>query len=1387
MNPIKAIEKSKIVKLLLFLIIICLGTFYIAFTWQKEESEIKNNSMQIARSIQTFLPLDDLLALEGTSTDLQKPQYKAVKNALTTAIHINSNARFAYIYKLRNNKIYFVADSEPENSEDYSPPGQEFTEATAEDMQPFIDGKEMFQRNVEDRWGKWLSISIPIKDKKTNKVIAVFGVDYNSAHWNNVVFVEVVESAVLVLSLMLLLIILVILRSKNKQLYKQILDRNNTLYMLQESEMKFHSMFLTHSAVMFLLEPKTGKIVEANNAASSFYGYSINQLLVMNIAEINITESNTLSESLLSATKFEKNLFIFQHRLSDGEIRTVEVHSTPIQDRGRTLLFSIIHDISDRKKTEEQLFNERSLMRTIIDLLPDAVYVKDLEGKKILANTKEVHLSGKTSEDELIGKTDFELYPEEDALKSKKEDDSVIKTGEAILNIEGTLIDTQGKTHWMLGAKVPLLDIHGNITGLVGVSRDITERKRAEEKQRESEQNFRTFFESMDDMIMVANLSGDPIYMNGAFVRKLEFSQEELLSKNIIELRPKEKRAEAERTFKNIMAHKQSSCLLPLVKKNGQHIPVATNVWFGKWNGEECIFGVSKDLSVEQAALHKFNTIFNNSPALMLLATAPDGTITEVNEAFLTKTGYQRVEIIGQRIQDLTIFSNSKQKERIAIEFKRSGRLLNYEVNIVTKNNEHINGIFSNEIIESGGSQFYLSVMTDITLRKKTEDALMQQSEMQNILMNMASNYINIPIEEIDNTINLSLQEMGQFVDADRSYTFNYDYNNQTTSNEYEWCETGIEPQIQNLQNVSLEILPDWVASHQKGEILYIEDISTLEDGDVKKILLAQGIKSLLTIPMISDGICIGFVGFDSVKSTHRYSDKEIILLRLFSHLLVNVKNRVNTEKKLIETNNFLESATIKANEMASQAERANKSKSLFLANMSHEIRTPLNAIIGFSQLLNREKMLSNTQKEYNTSIIKAGEHLLTLINDILELSKVEAGRMELNPTNIDLNVLLENIYMLFKEKAQSKHLTYQLEIADNLPKYIIIDENKLRQIFVNIIGNAIKFTDHGGIVTRISYNVNEDNTNDLYVEISDSGPGIAREEQNRLFKQFEQTNSGMSKGSGTGLGLALSRQLAKLMGGDIFVKSEVGVGSTFTFTVKVEEGTSEDVEHAFEKRVLKIADENAKYKILIVDDKEENLKVAQTLLDLVGYTTNTATNGKEAIDAFTAWKPDLILMDIRMPIMDGREASKIIKSLPGGNTTPIIAITASTFEDRALSMSSMGIQGYIHKPFRENELFGKIAEILDVSYIYEEDKNSSAESAESENDSLDLSDEITKLPIEIVDQMRDALAAADFDLLIELINSLDSTHSFLAKQLITYTNNYDYTYLQSVLKAKEA
>ncbi len=390
-------------------------------------------------------------------------------------------------------------------------------------------------------------------------------------------------------------------------------------------------------------------------------------------------------------------------------------------------------------------------------------------------------------------------------------------------------------------------------------------------------------------------------------------------------------------------------------------------------------------------------------------------------------------------------------------------------------------------------------------------------------------------------------------------------------------------------------------------------------------------------------------------------------------------------------------------------AEVANRAKSQFLSNMSHELRTPLNVILGFTQLMARGDALTPQQQSYLETISRSGEHLLALINDVLEMSKIEAGKTTLNVNDFDLYALLDELQPMFQFKADSKGLQLLSERAIDLPHYIRSDESKLRQVLLNLLGNAIKFTQTGRVTLRVGWAVNPESQEQppdslfLIFEVEDTGPGIAPHDLEQLFEPFVQTDSGLRSQEGTGLGLPISRKFVQLMGGDITVESQLGSGSLFRFTIQAQ--IAEAVKFkppAPDRQIIGLESGQPTYRILIAEDKPENRQLLVELLKPIGFEVQEAENGQAAIDLYQRYAPHLILMDLRMPVMDGYKATQYIKA--ASNTAPvIIALTGSAFEEERSTALSVGCDDFMRKPFRATMIFEKLAEHLGVRYRYAE------------------------------------------------------------------------------------
>ncbi len=524
-------KRSTIVLKLLFVFLVICGAFYIRYTWINEETTLSKNVMVIARTTADLLPSTYIKSLEVAATDTSKPEYVSLKKHLSSIVLNNPDAKFAYIYCERNGKIFFIADSEPINSKDYSPPGQEYTEAKLIDKKPFVDGKELITPAESDRWGTWISTLIPIKDDSTGKTIAVFGIDYDIAEWNKSILSHTIEAILLTVTLLLVFVFLVNTRAKNKLLSDDILMRKHLEKELKESVTRFKTMFNTHSAILVLIDPTTSEIVDVNQSAAQFYGYSVDELKRKSLKNIISTTNNEIVNQMELASGEKESCFIFSQIISNGETRIVEVHSSPIEIENRMLIFLVIHDITERKTTEEKLQNEQLLLRTVIDNIPDSIYVKDLACRKTLVNRTELMYTGVNSEDEILGKDDFAFYPKEMADGFFADDQFVIQTGTQIINREEYIIDSHGNKRWLLTSKIPLQDKDDSIIGLVGIGHDITERKFIEEALMQSNLRFTQLSENASEWIWEVDNEGLYTYVNPIVKEVMGYDPEEIIGK----------------------------------------------------------------------------------------------------------------------------------------------------------------------------------------------------------------------------------------------------------------------------------------------------------------------------------------------------------------------------------------------------------------------------------------------------------------------------------------------------------------------------------------------------------------------------------------------------------------------------------------------------------------------------------------------------------------------------------------------------------------------------------------------------------------------------------------------------------------------------------------
>lgn len=473
-------------------------------------------------------------------------------------------------------------------------------------------------------------------------------------------------------------------------------------------------------------------------------------------------------------------------------------------------------------------------------------------------------------------------------------------------------------------------------------------------------------------------------------------------------------------------------------------------------------------------------------------------------------------------------------------------------------------------------------------------------------------------------------------------------------------------------------------------------------------------------------------------------------------------------------------------------AEAANRAKSMFLANMSHELRTPFNAILGFVQLLLRDPALTPQQQAYLEIINRSGQDLLQLINDVLSISKIEANRVTLQTISFDLYEFLNRLQETFQLRAQTKGLQLSIDRAPTVPQYIQSDERKLREILINLLDNAIKFTQQGSVTLRVSGHKptaiaqgtstlsSLDRTPyTLQFEVEDTGPGIAPEEWATLFEPFVQTQTGSQSQQGTGLGLPISQRFVQLMGGEIIVRSQVGQGTLFRFTIVIHLGESVPASiQPLTQRVIGLAPYQPTYRILVVDDVAENRQLLANLLRSVGFDVTEADNGQAAIDLWESEAPQLIWMDMRLPILDGYEATRQIRAREAAIErsyplfpTKIIAISASVLEEERQRILASGCDDFVGKPYDEATIFDKMSKHLGVQYICNDLQQSPAEDAQF-RESL-IAEALSVMPAEWKQLLHFAAQTADDEEIIRLLEQVPAAQASLKDALLDLVREF--------------
>ena len=859
---------------------------------------------------------------------------------------------------------------------------------------------------------------------------------------------------------------------------------------------------------------------------------------------------------------------------------------------------------------------ERKKIKTIEDFFAinlDLLCIADVFGNFVKLNKKWEEVLGYPAE-ELEGKP-FLDYVHEDDRAATLEALRQLNRQERVLNFVNRYRCKDGSYRFIEWSTQP----NGEL--VYAAARDITLQLETEAALLESEKNFRVFFETLTDMIFIAERDGTILYANEAAFKKLGYEKTELYAKHVLEVHPSECRIEAESIFNEMLAGRAAACYLPLQKKDGKKIAVETRIWLGEWNGRPCIFGISKDVSKEQAAFQKFNKVFNENPLMMMIASVPERRALEVNRKFLDVLGLELDEVIGRTSQELGVFADENVLEGMRRKLQEDGKIVNLEVKIRGKNGEMIEGLLSNERIEAGEEEYYLSVLTDVTELRAMQERLKRVGDR----LILATKAGGVGIWEYDIITGV--------LSWDEEMFRLYGVNKEDFSNAYEAWVSGLHPADR--------------ARCEEEVRLAIEGVKEFEtefrvckpDGAVRYI------KVFSLVQRDAEGKALRMIGTNW-----------------------DISERKEIEMELLELN-------LRLQETVREAEAANKAKSIFLANMSHEIRTPMNGILGFMQLLENTR-LNDEQAEFLRMMKFSAEMLLNVINDILDVSKIEAGKFELEEICFELQEVVNGCMQAFSPKAREKLLRLEVEMAKEIPRYLIGDPTRLKQVLGNLLSNAIKFTAHGFVRLEMSCSEAE-----LHFAVCDSGIGISDVGLKKLFQPFSQAEaSAMRNYGGSGLGLTICKAIIEKMGGRIEVQSEPGVGSRFSFRIPLRSAKREAVSEFKEYALLKGK------KVLLIEGNVSEREMGRMFLEEAGCLTEEAESFAAALvkllQPSAGWSAVLLACDEKEA--GGYELAAALKVIAATQKLPLVLIANGVVSEEKRSL----FEAFLRKPYLRKDLW---------------------------------------------------------------------------------------------------